>query len=122
MNRIEAIDALAWLSVRKNFLLSLWREQDDSSTLALLDGHLEGALFVPVATDGSRFEPDKHKDGFYYIGNEGHERRFEDYDEALEALQNMMVPSWRRPTEGGHWTRVRGISWDRVPRDCLRDA
>ncbi|NNU81778.1 hypothetical protein HMH01_15160 [Halovulum dunhuangense] len=121
-NRIDAHEALAWLSTREEFLPSLWREQDDTSKIEFLDGDMEGALFVPVATDGSRFEPDMHKDGFYYVGNEGHERRFEDYDEALEALQNMMVPVWRRPIEGGNWTRVRGRSWDRVPCECLRKA
>ncbi|NNU82198.1 hypothetical protein HMH01_17305 [Halovulum dunhuangense] len=118
-NRIEAREALAWLSTRKDFLPSLWRQQDDSATLDFLDRPIEDAIFIPVATDGSMFTPDKKKEGYYHVGAEGHECRFEDYDDALAALHKMLIPTWRRPTEGGTWTRVRASGWTRVQRSDI---
>jgi hypothetical protein len=118
-NRIEAHDALAWLASRKDFLPSLWKEQDDSNFLAAMDGMMAGCIFIPVAKDGSWFSPKVAQDGSYIVGAEGQERRISDFDEALAALQTMLVPTWRRPTEGGTWTRVRGVSWARVQHSDL---
>lgn len=116
--KILAADALNWLRYRKDFLPSLWREQDDSDYVAAFDDALTGCLFVPVAKDGTVFSPSVSQDGAFIIGPEGHERRMVDYSEALAALQAMQIPIWRRPTEGGTWTRVRGVSWTRMkPED-----
>ena len=47
------------------------------------------------------------------------EQRVADYDEALAKLQTAVFPCWRRPTEGGSWTKVRGVDWRRVAREDL---
>ncbi|OSQ52720.1 hypothetical protein MGEO_03535 [Marivita geojedonensis] len=72
-----------------------------------------------MAPDKSVFHPGLKKDGAYVVGETGSEREFTDFDEALRALQAMLVPTWRRPTEKGRWTQVRGIDWRRVDREEL---
>lgn len=110
---IEAREANAWLSVQKDFKASIWRHQNDEASLAQLDRGYEGVMFLPVAKDGSVFHPGVRREGKYLIDEEGREREFEDFEEALEALQLMMFPQWRRPTEEGGWTRVRSVEWRR---------
>jgi len=121
-NKIEAREALAWLSSRKDFRPSLWRQQDDGETINHLEASMAEAVFIPVAADGSAFTTGSSKNGYFYVGAEGYERRFETYDEALLALQAMVTPVWRRPTAGGTWTRVRATGWRRIPRSELINA
>jgi hypothetical protein len=118
-DHVEADEALKWLKNQKKFVSSLWRYQDDTDIIEDLETHVSEPLFVPVAPDKSFFHPGLKKDGAYIVGDSGSEREFEDFDEALRALQEMLIPTWRRPTEKGRWTQVRGIDWQRMDRAQL---
>jgi hypothetical protein len=118
-DHVEADEALKWLKNQKKFVRSLWRYQDDSEAIEKLETAVRQPVFVPVAHDRTLFHPGLKKDGFYLVGDSGSEREFDDFDEALRALQEMLIPAWRRPTEKGRWTQVRGIDWRRVDWDQL---
>lgn len=118
-DHIEASSALRWLSNQKKFVTSLWRYQDDTDIIESLETAVSDPVFLPVAPDKSLFHPGLKKDGAYIIGEVGSERSFSDFDEALKALHEMIIPTWRRPTEKGRWTQVRGIDWRRVDRKEL---
>lgn len=122
IDHVEAESALQWLSSQKKFVSSLWRYQDDTDTIENLETAIAEPLFVPVAPDRTIFHPGLRKDGVYLVGDTGSERSFETFDEALQALHEMLVPTWRRPTEKGRWTQVRGIDWRRVDREELFDG
>lgn len=112
--RITAQEALLWLESLQDYRESLWQHQDDTEVVAVIDEPLERVAFVPVSTDGSVFTPEACRRGTYIVGREGAEHRYEDYDAALQHLQSMLVPFWQRPTEKGIWTRVKGVSWQRL--------
>ncbi|TMV07538.1 hypothetical protein FGK63_08685 [Ruegeria sediminis] len=116
-NRIDAREALGWLQTLRDFKPSIWREQDDSEALATIDRGLAEVLFLPVAKDGSVFHPGVQRDGKYLIDGEGVEREVNDFAEALQNLQLMTFPQWRRPTPEGVWTRVRATEWRRYSAD-----
>lgn len=118
-DHVEADEALKWLKNQKKFVSSLWRYQDDAETLDELEHAIPQPVFVPVAQDRTLFHPGLRKDGVYIVGESGSEREFTEFEEALAALQAMRIPAWRRPTEKGRWTLVRGIEWRRVDRDKL---
>lgn len=119
IDHVEAAAALPWLSKQKKFVSSLWRYQDDTDVIESLETYVADPLFVPVAPDKSVFHPGLRKDGAYIVGESGSERAFTDFDEALQALQAMLIPTWRRPTEKGRWTQVRGIDWRRMDKQEL---
>jgi len=112
--RIEAHEARAWLSAQKDYYGSLWQIQDDTDIVIEADQGMGDVVFVPIAKDGSTFNPGLQRDGKYLIDAEGAEREFDDFTSALTALQQMHFPQWRRPTPEGKWTRVRGVEWRRV--------
>lgn len=122
IDHVEAAAALPWLSKQKKFVSSLWRYQDDTDVIADLETYVAEPLFVPVAPDKSVFHPGLKKDGAYVVGETGSERELTDFDEALRALQAMLVPTWRRPTEKGRWTQVRGIDWRRMDKQQLFES
>lgn len=107
--------ALHWLNGRPSFRSSLWqtdeavREFEPQSEPALGE-----VVFVPVAKDGSWFDPVtcRNQRG-YTIGPKGAEIPIEDYDEALARLARMPTPYWRRPNSAGNWGIVAGTSWQR---------
>jgi hypothetical protein len=71
-------------------------------------------LFVPVARDGSWFDPASCRNARgYTIGPKGAEQAVDDYKEAVARLSRMSTPYWRRPNERGHWGIVSGVSWQR---------
>ncbi|WP_202530856.1 hypothetical protein [Maritimibacter harenae] len=114
---VMAVSALAWLMKRKDFFRSIWFEEDKEEELA--DGkpiNPSCTIFVPVARDGSMFNPDLKRGGSYQIGAKGHELHFDSFMEALDALNAMPVPRWRRPNDQGHWGIVSGVAWQRVAR------
>ncbi|MGC9419519.1 MAG: hypothetical protein ACP5EN_11180 [Rhodovulum sp.] len=117
--RIEAAEALAWLSVQKDFRMSIWREQDDTEALEEEAKMFAEVRFIPVARDGSCFHPGLRKDGVFLVDAEGREQSIPDFDDALAVLQKMPWPEWRRPAEGGRWTRVRGVDWRRMTMEDL---
>jgi hypothetical protein len=75
-----------------------------------------------LSQDRTLFHPGLEKDGFYIVGESGSERKFTEFEEALRALQAMLIPTWRRPTEKGRWTQVRGIDWRRMDKKELLDG
>lgn len=116
---IVAMSALTWLQRRKDFLNSIWSEDEP---IATTDSEPAGPIapdritFVPVARDGSIFNPDLVRGGVYQIGAKGEEQNFSNFAEALSALSAMPVPRWRRPNDKGHWGIVSGVAWQRVER------
>jgi hypothetical protein len=107
---IIARDARRWLEARPTFRSSLWRDHEVESpeTSGHSDKGLENVLFVPVANDGTFFDPVScRRAGAYTIGPKGAEERIEDYRVALERLSEMKRPAWRRPNEVGNWGIVR---------------
>ncbi len=117
---VAAVSAMAWLERRKEFPRSIWDRDDEGGE----DGSKSDAvpvdsaqmIFVPVARDGSMFQPDLKRAGRYQIGAKGEEQHFESFDDALTALNAMPTPHWRRPNERGHWGIVSGVAWQRVGR------
>lgn len=67
-------------------------------------------IFVPVARDGSIFNPDVARSGTYQIGAKGEEQNFKSFAEALTALNAMSVPPLRRRNDKGHWGIVSGVT------------
>lgn len=86
---------------------------------------IDDVVFVPVANDGSVFNPGlrrpgKGHDGGYTIGSKGSERVVVTFDEAIAELQKMEAPRWRRPNpESGNWGIVTGQTWKRMRRSEL---
>ena len=79
----------------------------------------EDYVFVPVASDRTRFEPGTRRDQGYQIGAKGAEVYVTDYFEALGLLSRQATPRWRRPNEAGNWGIVSAVSWERVRRADL---
>lgn len=114
---IVALSALCWLQKRTGFLASIWQEdtpvkKDKADRIVP-----ELMIFVPVARDGSIFNPDLIRNGQYQIGAKGEEQHFDTFDAALEGLNAMPIPRWRRPNEQGNWGIVSGVAWQRVERN-----
>jgi hypothetical protein len=116
IERVEAAEALKWLTLQRKFVSSLWRYQDDTEAVRSTDKAVAEPLFLPVAQDNSLFHPGLQKDDVYTVGGVGHEQTFKRFDDALAALQEMTVPTWRRPSEDGRWMQVKGMNWRRVDR------
>lgn len=113
-SRIDAPEALGWLTRVAGFKDSIWQSQDNPYWVDIHDEPLEEIVFVPVAADGSVFHPSLKKDDHFRIGGEGREEQVSGFDEALRKLQAEPTPQWRRPTKGGIWTRVRATGWQRM--------
>jgi hypothetical protein len=116
---VVALSALTWLQKRKGFLMSIWAEDETTSLEANEPSKpidADRMIFVPVARDGSIFNPDVARSGVYQVGAKGEEQTFSTFSEALSALNAMPVPRWRRPNEKGHWGIVSGVVWQRVER------
>ncbi len=116
---IIAMSALSWLQKRKGFLNSIWAEDeevtpDDGESAGPVDP--DRMIFVPVARDGSIFNPGLVRSGVFQVGAKGEEQNFSTFAEALSALNTMPVPRWRRPNDKGHWGIVSGVAWQRVER------
>jgi hypothetical protein len=116
---IVAMSALTWLQKRKGFLSSIWAEDEPVTNMGgepSVPLELEHMIFVPVARDGSIFNPDLVRSDVFQVGAKGEEQHFNTFSEALSALNAMPVPRWRRPNDKGHWGIVSGVSWQRVER------
>ncbi|MFC6689609.1 hypothetical protein [Jhaorihella thermophila] len=113
---VVALSALTWLQKRKGFLASIWNEAESEPEARPEPVDPGRMIFVPVARDGSMFTPDLQRAGQYQIGAKGDEQHFDTYEQALEALNAMPVPRWRRPNAQGNWGIVTGVAWQRVKR------
>lgn len=124
--RIPASDAVGWIEKRSDFRTSIWAvsgETDEESAADAFEmaGFADEVVFVPVASDGSWFDPKACRRGDHYvIGPKGAEQKIGDYREALARLAAMSKPRWRRPNEHGNWGIVRADS-DRWLRKTVRE-
>ncbi len=110
--KIPAEDALAWLEERDDFRASVWQYQQAAVEIEAVEQTLAEVVFVPIAKDGSVFHPGCVSDGFYAVGDP--EQRVADFREALDLLQRMPTPKWRRRKHAdGNWGRVAGVRWER---------
>jgi hypothetical protein len=130
---VPAASALEYLSKRRNFRPSQWRESgltkiEDPIALLLMGQDEEvDYVFVPRGNDNSAFLPDlcrMNKDlgvPAYQIGDKDKPVYIAGYYEALDALSKMPKPAWRRPNENGHWGRIvhAGGAWDRMRRNII---
>lgn len=101
-----------WLVSRPSFRPSVWQVIEEANSAK------KGTL-VPQASDGTIFTPSLRRRSGYTIGPKGDERRFDEFHEALRALQKMNPPRWRRPNEKSAWGVVTGTSWIEVPEHEL---
>lgn len=115
---VVAMSALAWLQKREDFMDSIWSVEESSDEEDEEGPELDPKRlsFVPVARDGSTFNPSLARSGVYKIGAKGHEQDFSSFENALAALNTMPVPRWRRPNDKGHWGIVSGVAWQRIER------
>lgn len=120
---VAASDALRWLMTREDFVPSVWRDERAVGAPSAADStsaNLGEVLFVPVAKDGSWFDPQScRRAGRYTIGAKGQERSVDNYREALQELARMPTPYWRRPNKASHWGIVAGTGWARKPLSDL---
>ena len=120
---VPAHEALGWLQKKDTFFPSIWRdERIDWSPGDASEPELEDPLFVPEARDGSVFHPGLTRRGQYTVGSKGEEVRYENFDEALQALTRMPIPRWRQPGKGTapSWSLVTGLSWKRTTMSELK--
>ncbi len=110
--RVPATDALAWLRDRPEFFNSIWA-QDIVKEESQLISDSDEVFFLPVGRDGTPFHPGLIRGGSYTIGIKGSESHITDFSIALQELQRMPVPSWRRPNEIGNWGIIRAAEWKR---------
>lgn len=75
---------------------------------------LDPSVRVPVASDGTWFGPHLLRAGQFTVGEKGDEQRLDSFEEALQTLDRMTVPRWRRPNSKGNWGIVSGTRWVRV--------
>lgn len=108
--------ARRWVNSRPTYLASIW-QREDSGHLPITTSDaqpLDEVVFVPVAKDGSWFDPVSCRtSNGYMIGAKGNEQVVEKYREALSRLSRMPTPYWRRPSIAGNRGIVSGVNWVR---------
>ena len=110
---------LPWL-IQNGYLPT--QGKDEPGAAAPAAKREEQYLFVPVARDGSIFDPSWASGGRFTIGQKGNETRFDSYMDALEALQRMPMPRWRRPGPKGIPGIVAGVRFERLARSRVEAA
>ena len=76
----------------------------------------KGMIRVPLAADGTTFGPNLSRSGYYTVGEKGSEKKYASFDAALDALNRMDKPRWRRPNPAGNWGIVSGCSWTNIKK------
>lgn len=124
-NEVKNSDAQEWLSDRRNFIPTKNLGEDhvkkgfETEKFTSTDGEF---VFVPVTDDGIAFLPELRRESGYQIGKYGDEKYYQDYYQALTALQKMDVPKFRRPNAQGNWGIKVSTSWRRVPKNEIDAA
>ena len=98
---VPAYLALEWLADHDRFLPSLWRQgpsSDDYPLLMPATQTIRKPVFVPKAADGTIFNPGCRTTKGFVIGPKNTPEYIDDFYEALECLQVMDPPRWRRPS------------------------
>jgi len=110
--------ASSWLKLRRNFKFTELYRPDQDNQDNLIHSEIENDhgdfIFVPVTDDGIAFLPELRRTAGYQIGKYGHETYYQDYFDALKALQSMEAPKFRRPNADGNWGIKVLSSWKRV--------
>lgn len=116
---IAASVALSWLKTQPKFKSSIWKSSFDKATSDKSTMPFPfDPIFVPESADGSRFLPNLATDKGFQIGEKGDEIFIRDYYEALQHLQMMDPPRWRRPSPvSGKMSVVIGARFVRVNRN-----
>ena len=131
---IEAEAARDWLSRRRDFCASRWRDTADDqypfTPEKAVTSDAQGNILVPHDGDGVPFipkyvaRPTRGRTGLSFtVGAKGAgAASTQDFYEALHALAHMDVPRWRRRNSVGNWgiVRARG-AWTAVSREDLQD-
>jgi hypothetical protein len=121
-DKINSADAKRWLDARDDFKPSHWHLRGTANLRVpkAEQTKLDEVLFVPVAKDGTVFEPNccKSTRG-YSIGERDAQENIDDYQEALTRLTRMPTPRWRRRNTLGRWGDVVGVEWARKTRSEL---
>lgn len=121
---VTNINARAWLKERRNFIPTKYYHSDEEEGAALnldvkvLEKDTE-FVFVPVAEDGTVFLPELRQPQGYLIGKYGCETHVENYFDAINQLQVMVSPRFRRPNDEGNWGIKAVDSWKRIPLSDL---
>lgn len=76
-------------------------------------------LEVPFAKDGTCFNPTlrRPRAGTFTVGPKNAEKRFVNFDEALEFLRANRPACWLRPNSSGDWGVVTEVRWDPLPEE-----
>lgn len=115
--------ANSWLKLRRNFGFTELYRPDHDNEGGVIHPETESDhgdfIFVPVTDDGIAFLPELRRTSGYQIGKYGHETYYQDYFEALKALQSMETPKFRRPNADGNWGIKVMSSWKRVSLNDL---
>lgn len=77
---------------------------------------------VPFAADGTCFNPTLRspRAGTYTVGKKGAEVKFDSFSAALEYLNAMDAPTWRRPSKAGNPGVVSAVRWGELPKKYLK--
>ena len=111
---IPADAAGSWLNGSPNFKPSTWRDAEPRQKPEAAPS-IDRPVFVPHDGDGRAFLPDVKTPGGYVLGSKGAEEKFDDFWAALNRLQEMDTPRWRRPSTGsGRPSIVIGKGWKRM--------
>ena len=112
--KIAAADALHWLSGKKTWRPSTWRYQEHTYQFDDRPAEYEDeVVFVPVAKDGTFFNPKLEREGKFTVGDGKTEQTLGTFREALAVLQKMRRATWPRPNSLGTWSLVSAVSWER---------
>ena len=123
--RIDVHAAREWLRSREEYLPTI----ATSVSQAIQDGTLADRLaeegpfvFVPVAADGSTFNPSSKVNGRYLIGTKGDDKTFESFHQALQALQTMAEPAWKRLDKADRVRVTHATHWQRIPEKSFKQG
>lgn len=112
----EPADVLPWMEKQGYLPTRMPAKKGTKATAKPSSADDDAVVFVPVARDGTWFSPECRSGGRYTIGEKGAEAKHTDYFAALEALQKMNPPRWRRKNSDGIPGIVAGVRFDRQRR------
>ena len=110
---------LPWMIEKQGYLPTIRAGEKQAQVAA---PSKETYYFVPVARDGSMFLPNCISGGGFRIGEKGNEVKVSDYFDALQQLNNMPTPRWRRPNANGNPGIVAGVRFDRLTEAQILSA
>lgn len=113
---VETDEALKWM-IPRGYKPTVF--ENEYHAVKPQQNTYEEMMFVPIAPDKTIFLPESRIGSNYVVGAKGNEQRFKYYYEALTALSHMPTPFWIRAGTNGNWGQVRGVEWQRMPKNHL---